>query len=61
MEVLMEYMIIVGRDLTYLQTNVNEICRDKRWVPHGSIFLDPRTNLYCQPAVREIEDGTKEN
>lgn len=57
----MEYMIIVGQDLTDLQANVNSICKDKRWEPQGGVFLDPRTNLYCQPAVREIENGTKEN
>ena len=57
----MEYLIIDGESLSELQVNVNALCVNKGWEPQGSIFLDPRTNLYCQPAVREIENGTKEN
>lgn len=57
----MEYLIIVGDSLSDLQSNVNVLCLNKRWEPQGSVFFDPRTNLYCQPAVREIENGTKEN
>lgn len=57
----MDYMIIVGDSLTDLQENVNVLCFNKRWEPQGSVFFDPRTNLYCQPAVREIENGAKEN
>lgn len=57
----MEYLIIVGDSLADLQANVNVLCLNKRWEPQGSVFLDPRTNLYCQPAVRELKDGAKEN
>lgn len=55
-------MIIVGQYLSDLQANVNAICEYRRWKTQGGVFfLDPRTNLYCQPAVREIDNGAKEN
>ena len=57
----MDYMIIVGESLSELQANVSVLCLNKRWEPQGGAFFDPRTNLYCQPAVREINNGTKEN
>lgn len=27
----------------------------------GTGILDPRSKLYCQPAVKELKDGAKEN
>ena len=56
----MEYIIIVAEDLLELKTKINKFCIF-HWEPRGGIFLDPRTKLYCQPAVREIDNGTKEN
>jgi hypothetical protein len=60
MEEKMEYMIIVGTGLLDLATNVNTFC-EFGWEPQGGIFLDPRSKLYCQPAVKELNDGPKEN
>ena len=56
----MEYTIIVASEITDLKTFVNDFC-SLGWEPQGGIFVDPKTNLYCQPAVREIENGAKEN
>ena len=56
----MEYMIIVGTGLLDLTTNVNKFC-EFGWEPQGGFFLDPRSKLYCQPAVKELNDGPKEN
>lgn len=56
----MEYTIIVASELTELKTIVNDFC-SYGWEPQGGVFLDSRTHLYCQPAVRDIEDGKKEN
>lgn len=56
----MEYTIIVGSEITTLETMVNEHCRFG-WEPQGGMIYDPRTTLYCQPAVRELKDGTKKN
>lgn len=56
----MEYEIIVADGILELKSNVNKFCHFG-WEPQGGVFLDPRTKLYCQPAVREIEDGTQEN
>lgn len=56
----MEYMIIVGTGLLDLASNVNEFC-SFGWEPQGGVFLDPRSKLYCQPAVKELDDGAKEN
>lgn len=56
----MEYEIIVADDLLKLRSRVRKFC-SLGWEPQGGVFLDPRTNLYCQPAVREIENGAKEN
>ena len=56
----MEYMIIVGTGLLDLATNVNTFC-EFGWEPQGGIFLDPRSKLYCQAAVKELKDGKKEN
>ena len=56
----MEYTIIVASELTELKTIVNDFC-SYGWEPQGGIFVDPKTKLYCQPTVREIENGAKEN
>ena len=56
----MEYEIIVADDLLKLRSKVRKFC-GFGWEPQGGVFLDPRTQLYCQPAVRDIEDGKKEN
>lgn len=56
----MEYTIIVASEITELKTIVNDFC-SYGWEPQGGIFVDPKTKLYCQPAVREIDNGTKEN
>lgn len=56
----MEYTIIVGSEITTLETMVNEFCR-LGWEPQGGIMFDSRLKLYCQPAVRELKDGTQEN
>lgn len=56
----MEYTIIVASEITELKTIVNQFCRYE-WEPQGGIFIDPKTKLYCQPAVRDIEDGEKED
>lgn len=56
----MEYTIIVASELTELKTIVNDFC-SYGWEPQGGIIVDPKTRLYCQPAVRELKDDTKEN
>ena len=56
----MEYTIIVGSTITSLETIVNEFC-GFGWEPQGGIVFDPITKLYCQSAVREKENGAKEN
>lgn len=57
----MEYTIIVASEITELKTIVNHFCR-YGWEPQGGIFIDPKTKLYCQPSVRDIEeDGKKED
>ena len=56
----MEYMIIVGTGILDLTTNVNTFC-GFGWKPQGGMFFDPRSKLYCQPAVKELDDGQKEN
>lgn len=54
----MEYTIIVASEISSLENVVNEFCR-LGWEPQGGMVYDPRTKLYCQPAVREIENGAK--
>lgn len=56
----MEYTIIVASEISELKSIVNNFCQ-YGWEPQGGIFLDPRTNLYMQPAVRDSQDGTQEN
>ena len=56
----MEYTIIVGSEISTLETMVNEFCRFG-WEPQGGMVFDPRTQLYCQSVVLELKDGTKEN
>lgn len=56
----MEYTIIVSSDIAELKSIVNNFC-SYGWEPQGGIVIDPKTNLYCQPAVRELDDATKEN
>ena len=54
----MEYTIIVASEILELSAVVNDFC-SHGWEPQGGIIIDPRTKLYCQPAVRE-KDATKE-
>lgn len=56
----MEYEIIVAENLLKLREKVKKFCHFG-WEPQGGIFLDPQTQLYCQPAVKELKDGAKEN
>ena len=56
----MEYTIIVASGISSLENVVDEFCR-LGWEPQGGIVFDPTTKLYCQPAVRELKDGAKEN
>ena len=56
----MEYEIIVADDLLELKTRVQKFCRFG-WEPQGGVFQDPRTNLYCQPVVKDADDGAKED
>lgn len=56
----MEYTIIVASEITELKTIVNDFCR-YGWEPQGGIFIDPKSKLYCQPVVRDIEDGEKKD
>ena len=56
----MEYTIIVGSEILTLEKIVNEFAvldGNQR----GGMMFDPRTKLYCQPVVRKVENGAKEN
>lgn len=56
----MLYTIAIGTDLGKLHKTVNEYLKDG-WKPQGGLFIDPVTELYMQPLVRDLEDGQKEN